>query len=95
MVLVGSPGTNAQHASELGFLPENVHASTAKNDGITGLTDLTHGADPTSPEFGATVFESNEGSEGGQRPLGAAHSEYFKDGSLSLKYMGEVIAAEH
>ena len=95
IVLVGSPGTNAQHASELGFLPENVHASTAKNDGITGLTDLTHGADPTSPEFGATVFESDEGSEGGQWPLGAAHSEYFKDGSLSLKYMGEVIAAEH
>ncbi|WP_026117877.1 alpha/beta hydrolase [Nocardiopsis alkaliphila] len=95
VVLVGSPGTNAQHASELGFLPENVHASTAKNDGITGLTDLTHGADPTSPEFGATVFESDEGSEGGQWPLGAAHSEYFKNGSLSLKYMGEVIAGKH
>ncbi|MFE1099909.1 alpha/beta hydrolase [Nocardiopsis alba] len=94
IVLVGSPGADAQHASELGFAPENVHASTAENDGITGLTDLTHGADPTSPDFGATVFESDEGSEGGPWPLGAAHSEYFKEGSLSLKYMSEVIAGQ-
>jgi uncharacterized protein (UPF0335 family) len=94
IVLVGSPGTDAQHASELGFTPENVHASTAKNDGITNLTDLTHGADPTNPDFGATVFGSDEGSEGGQWPLGDAHSEYFNEGSLSLKNMGEIIAGQ-
>ena len=95
IVLVGSPGTDAQHASELGFLPENVHASTAKNDGITGLTDLTHGADPTDPDFGATVFESDEGNEGGPWPLRTAHSEYFEDDSASLEYMGEVIAGKN
>ena len=72
-----------------------MHASTAESDGITGLTDLTHGADPTSPDFGATVFESDSGSEGGPWPLGAAHSEYFQRGSLSLKYMGEVIAGQN
>ncbi|WP_190318396.1 hypothetical protein [Nocardiopsis listeri] len=95
IVLVGNSGTSAQHASELRFPPANVHATTAKNDGITGLTDLTHGTGPTSPEFGATVFESNEGSEGGQWPLGAAHSEYFQEGNDSLEYMGEVIAGKH
>uniref|UniRef100_UPI00038194A8 alpha/beta hydrolase n=1 Tax=Nocardiopsis alkaliphila TaxID=225762 RepID=UPI00038194A8 len=94
IILVGSPGANAQHASELGFLPENVHASTAKNDGITAFTDLTHGTDPTSPDFGATVFKSDKGSEGGSFPLGTAHSEYFKEGSLSLKYMGKIIAGQ-
>ena len=95
IVLVGSPGANAQHVSELGFPPENVHASTAENDGITGFTDLTHGADPTNPEFGATVFESDSGSEGGPWPLGAAHSEYFQEGNASLEYMGEIIAGQN
>lgn len=95
IVLVGSPGTNADHVSELGFAPENVHASTAKNDGISKLTGLTHGTNPAASDFGATVFESDEGSEGGQWPLGAAHSEYFRRGSASLEYMGEVIAGKH
>ena len=80
--------------SELGFLSENVHASTAKNDGITGLTDLTHDTGPTSPEFRATVFESDEGSEGGQWLLEDAHSKYFQEGNDSLEYMGEVIAGK-
>ncbi|MFE6307451.1 alpha/beta hydrolase [Nocardiopsis sp. NPDC057823] len=95
IVLVGSPGADAEHVSELGFAPEDVHTSTAKNDGITNLTELTHGADPTSPDFGATVFESDEGSDGGPWPLGAAHSEYFNRGTASLEYMGEVIAGQH
>ena len=94
IVLVGSPGANADHVSELGFAPENVHASTALNDGITNLTGLTHGADPTSPDFGATVFESDEGSEGGPWSLGAAHSEYFDRNSSSLETMGEIIAGQ-
>ncbi|WP_431868050.1 alpha/beta hydrolase [Nocardiopsis eucommiae] len=95
IVLVGSPGTNSRHASELGFLAEDVHASTAENDGITGFTGLTHGADPTSPDFGATVFESAPGSSDGAWPLRDAHSQYFLDGSPSLRYMGEVIAGNH
>jgi hypothetical protein len=94
IVVVGSPGTNADHVAELGFAPERVHASTAENDGISGLTGLTHGPDPTDSDFGATVFASDPGSEGGSWPLGAAHSEYFDDGSASLEYMGEVIAGQ-
>jgi hypothetical protein len=50
--------------------------------------------DPTDSDFGATVFASDPGSEGGSWPLGAAHSEYFDDGSASLEYMGEVIAGQ-
>ncbi|MDT0331452.1 alpha/beta hydrolase [Nocardiopsis lambiniae] len=95
IVLVGSPGADADHVSELGFAPENVHASTAGNDKITDFTGLTHGADPTSPDFGASVFTSDKGSQGGNWPLGDAHSEYFNRGTASLEHMGEVIAGKH
>ena len=95
IVLVGNSGTSAQHASELRFPPANVHATTAKNDGITGLTDLTHGADPTNPEFGATVFDSNPGSSDGAWPLRDAHSEYFQEDNSSLEYMGEAISGQN
>ncbi|WP_116243838.1 alpha/beta hydrolase [Nocardiopsis sp. FIRDI 009] len=95
IVMVGSPGANADHVSELGFAPENVHVSTAENDGITNFTGFTHGPDPTEPDFGATGFASDPGSEGGQFPLGDAHSEYFDRNSSSLEYMGQVIAGKH
>ena len=98
IVFVGSPGPNADHVEALGFAQEDVHASTAENDGISLLTGLTHGADPTNPDFGATVFASAAGTElptGGERlknPLGDAHSEYFQRDNPSLRYMGGVIA---
>ncbi|WP_431888641.1 alpha/beta hydrolase [Nocardiopsis alba] len=95
IILVGSPGANADHVSELGFAPDDVHVSTAENDGITGLTGFTHGPDPTDPDFGSTEFDSAPGSEGGQWPLGPAHSEYFNKDTPSLLYMGEVIANQH
>ncbi|MES0835048.1 alpha/beta hydrolase [Nocardiopsis tropica] len=94
IVLVGSPGANADHVSDLGFAPENVHVSTAENDNITYLTGLTHGMDPTDPDFGATDFRSDPGTDGGQWPLNDAHSEYFHEGRSSLAYMGEVIAGQ-
>ncbi|OKI19158.1 hypothetical protein A6A08_05130 [Nocardiopsis sp. TSRI0078] len=97
LVFVGSPGVNADHVSELGFDPDDVHASTAANDNISFTTGSVHGEDPTSEEFGATQFPSNTGSEFEIKnfPLGAAHSEYFKVDSKSWAYMGEVIAGQH
>ncbi|WP_433698339.1 alpha/beta hydrolase [Nocardiopsis sp. CA-288880] len=94
IVLVGSPGANADHVSDLGLAPENVHVSTAENDNITHLTGFTHGMDPTDPDFGATEFRSNPGTDGGQWPLNDAHSEYFDPDTKSLRYMGEVIAGQ-
>ena len=97
LVFVGSPGVNADHVSELGFDPEDVHASTAENDSITLTTGFVHGEDPTSDEFGATHFPSSGGSEFEMKnfPFGAAHSEYFDSENSSLSYMGEVIAGTH
>ena len=97
LVFVGSPGVNADHVSELGFDPDDVHASTAENDNITLTTGFVHGEDPASEKFGATQFSSNKGSEPrfGTLPFGAAHSEYFDVDSESWEYMGEVIAGKH
>lgn len=95
LVLVGSPGVNADHVDELGFDSDDVHVSTAENDGITGMTGKTHGADPTDRAFGATEFRSADGGEGGPWPLGAAHSEYFQPNKPSTRYMGGVIAGQH
>nr|WP_218909780.1 alpha/beta hydrolase [Nocardiopsis sinuspersici] len=94
VVLVGSPGANTDHATYLNLPVENVHVSTAANDGITNLTGLTHGMDPNDPDFGANVFGSNPGSTGGPFPLGAAHSEYFDTRTKSLLHMGKVIAGQ-
>lgn len=96
LVFVGSPGVNADHVSELGFDSDDVHASTAENDNITIAPGAVHGEDPTSEEFGATQFDSDEGSDLTLKtlPFGAAHSEYFDVNNESWEYMGEVIAGQ-
>ncbi|WP_040703041.1 alpha/beta hydrolase [Nocardiopsis salina] len=98
LVFVGSPGVKADHVSELGFHGENVHASTAENDTINSVTpEGIHGPTPDSSEFGATTFTSSSGSDWkvGDFPFGAAHSEYFDQGTLSLRGMGRIIAGEN
>ncbi|WP_224386345.1 alpha/beta hydrolase [Pseudonocardia sp. ICBG1293] len=76
VVFVGSPGTGAAHASDLGTAPGHVWATTAGHDPIgrvpgvevfatsRGLspTGLLHGPDPAAPGFGARVFASAPGS---------------------------------
>lgn len=99
LVFVGSPGVNADHVTDLGFSPENVHASTAEhdkiNDGAIGMGSKgAHGTDPTTEDFGATGFVSNEGTEGGSF-LGDAHSEYFDENNSSLEHMGKIITGTH
>ena len=86
-----------------------VYATAAENDPVpayssapdvgsvlipgSGLVVDDHGVDPTSPDFGATVFESDPGSSYpviGYNP--AAHSEYWDPGNPALKEMGRIIA---
>jgi len=100
IVLVGSPGVSVDRASELGFDPANVHATTAENDHINDPWVLVHGQDPTSEEFGATTFDSNPGPEGGGIMFGDAHgqNQYFKEevdeeaDHDPLAYIGEVVS---
>ncbi|PDP84800.1 alpha/beta hydrolase [Glycomyces fuscus] len=99
LVVVGSPGMNADHVSDLNIPAGDMHASTAQNDRINkgwfgAGSEAAHGTDPTQESFGATAFRSDEGTAGGNWPLGKAHSEYFNDETTSLAYMGEVIAGQ-
>ncbi|MDR7330382.1 alpha/beta hydrolase [Corynebacterium guangdongense] len=78
VVFVGSPGTGARHASELQLLSQDprVHAVTVAGDPIslaTGPLAGVHGVDPTSPGFGANVWEIDAGVMGD-------HSWYFRAG---------------
>lgn len=86
IALVGSPGTDADHVSELGFRPEDVNATRSMVDFlIMGTSGTVHGPDPTGGGFGATVFESDWHS---------GHSEYFDENTESWINLGRIIAGE-
>jgi len=108
VVLIGSPGVNADSVSEL-QLPEDadVYASTAENDIINnvygadvalnaqGLPDI-HGTPPVDDSFGAETFESDPGDEG-SGPGGTsvkAHSQYWDPRSDSLKSMARIVTGK-
>nr|WP_246421939.1 alpha/beta hydrolase [Nocardiopsis mwathae] len=83
VIAVGSPGMDVQHVSELNIPSSNVHVSQGDDDWISSTPDWAHGSDPSSDEFGATVFDSP----------GYGHSDYFNTPrSGPMVYMGEVIA---
>ena len=91
-VFVGSPGVGASHSDKLGIPSENIYATQAENDRIDRATGKSHDIDPTSEEFGATVFDAKSGTKGESFPFGKAHSEYFKEGNHSVVNMGYIIA---
>lgn len=84
LVLVGSPGAGVQRASDLHLNSDEpgVYAVTGSRDPIgfaaTGLGGV-HGADPTAPWFGATVWEST-----------SHHSGYWSDPHF-LEQLGGVV----
>ncbi|MGW1739716.1 alpha/beta hydrolase [Nocardia sp. NPDC001965] len=73
MLFMGSWGTGVGHVDDLDFTGgaegragENVFATMARRDVFQLMPD-THGPQPASTEFGATVFESNPKADSGQR----------------------------
>jgi pimeloyl-ACP methyl ester carboxylesterase len=87
VVVAGSPGMRAAHASLLGS-SARIWAARAPEDWIGDLPyvevgGLGHGADPVSPEFGARVL-SAEGTDG--------HAGYFAPESESLKNFALIAA---
>ena len=86
IVLVGSPGTSAQHAGEL---HGTVWAATNDNDPIaiaTGPLSGIHGPDPTTQSFGATPLPGADG-------LPGDHGSYWEDPQF-LRGLGTVAAPE-
>jgi len=108
VVLIGSPGVNAESVSDL-QLPEDadVYASTAEHDIINnvygadaalnaqGLPDI-HGTPPVDDSFGAETFETKPGDEGSW-PGGTsvdAHSQYWQPWNNSLDSMARIVAGK-
>jgi hypothetical protein len=59
IVFVASPGTNTESAHSLGIEESNVYATTNDQDIIGAPAYLgVNGPDPTDPDYGATVIES-------------------------------------
>ena len=85
VVLVGSPGTGADHASEL---HGRIWAATNANDPIaitTGPNGGIHGPDPTVDTFGATPLPGADG-------LPGDHGSYWEDPRF-LRGLGQVARA--
>ena len=85
MVLLGSPGARASDVSALGT-GARVWAARTQGDWTAWLPalqlgDLGHGADPTSPDFGARPLPV-----GGTR----GHDGYFRPGSAALTGLTDV-----
>src|SRR5699024_8718832 len=108
VVLLGSPGVNADGVSEL-QLPDDadVYASTAENDIINGVYGIDfalnargfpdiHGTPPIADSFGAHTFPSDPGPEGDIPGLGSkeAHSAYWNRNSKSLDAMASIVVGK-
>lgn len=72
LVLVGSPGTGAEHVSELHFDVPDVDVFAVTNYGDPIAYGVAHGEDPADPEFGAQPLP-------GLSPRRGNHSSYFSD----------------
>lgn len=79
IVVMGSPGMRADDVTALGT-DAHIWAAKSPDDWIDRVPNvevlgLGHGADPTSPDFGATVLPADDV---------PAHDEYFTPGNSTL-----------
>jgi len=84
--IIGSPGSSAQLATDLGVPGDSVYVGEADWDQIKDSAFF--GSDPGSASFGAHHFRVNGGIDPltGQTLLGSTgHDEYLKVGSESLR----------
>lgn len=98
LVLVGSPGTTARHARELGPAG-HVWAGANSMDPIARASELLSpdfSGSPARQEFGANVFRADV--PGGVFPgwdHPAAHSSYFQPHSEAMPNMAAIAAGEY
>ncbi|MGV9675864.1 alpha/beta hydrolase [Nocardia sp. NPDC003482] len=104
VVLVASPGTTVDHASDLHLtgvsqdeVPKHIFATKAEHDIIQlALLPDPFGPNPNNPDFGAQVFASDAGKDSPWGVTTDAHSQYWDlvDGNpcKSLVNIGDIIA---
>ncbi|WP_083666243.1 alpha/beta hydrolase [Saccharomonospora sp. CUA-673] len=95
LVLVGSPGVDAPHVSDLQIPEGHVWATADENDPVAEAPVFD--IDPTEREFGANVFGSSSDSEGKWYQGGYnldSHSDYWDYNNPALEKMGKIIAGQ-
>jgi len=86
LVVVGSPGSPAQAASDLHVRAGQVYVGEADFDLVTNSAFF--GSDPGAPSYGATPFGTNGGTDaitGDSLIRSFGHIEYFSPGTESLR----------
>ncbi len=84
LVVVGSPGVEADHAVDLPVGAGTVWVGAASGDPVSRLSRF--GVDPAAADFGGRRFRAET------RTGVAQHSHYFDEGSESLRAMAAVVA---
>lgn len=98
LVLIGSPGTSARHAAQLGN-PAHVWAAAENQDPVSRVSYLLRpdfGGNPAAPGFGARRFAAAVPGTlfpGWDHPL--AHSSYLQRGSEALPNIGAIAAGHY
>ena len=82
----GSAGGAADHASAYPCAGD-VWAARAHGDWIENVTKDVHGKDPAKDSFGATRFQTRDSNDPDD-PQISGHSDYWKEGSESLRNLG-------
>jgi pimeloyl-ACP methyl ester carboxylesterase len=100
LVFIGSPGTGARHASELGMPQGHVWAGAERRDLIPRLATLISPdlkGNPVHPAYGANVFAADAPLklEGTDRLHSEAHGSYFLPGSMALPNIGAITTGDY
>ena len=88
LVLVGSPGAEAERASDLTVPQGHVWVGASDDDFVTRLGWF--GPDPASASFGAHRFPAEVTAPG--EGLFDAHGHYFDQAGQSLEHVGQIVA---
>ena len=91
LAVVGSPGSSARSAAELGVAGDNVYVGEAPWDQVKDSAFF--GTDPGSTAFGAHAFSVDGGTDpltGGALLGSSGHNEYFVAGSESMRNLALV-----
>lgn len=103
LTLIGSPGAggdDVNHVRDLGMGEGKVYVGSAENDFVTWLGrdgELGMGRDPSQVDFGAKVFEVDDGEEFTIPTFGTGvdnHTSYFDANSSSLDNLTSIVRGD-
>ena len=92
-VLVGSPGPNVEHASELHMPAGHVYVGASSRDPVSYLDRF--GLDPTHESFGAVRFQAEDVTRNSWRVDIDDHSKYFEAKTESLANMISIVLGRY